>query len=192
MTVNFRNMAKGYPWNTDCWYYQTDGGCYCSFTYSYYSSPFCYSGGPICQTTPYTSASCGTYGVARTCCDKRYIQINDLLVFVSLCQTGCLSCSSATYCKICDHPNGYYLNPTDHLCYTICPQATYKNDTYLFLNTTTYNGVVSTNPEYWCMTCNNTCLECVNLTYCTTCYAYGRNESFLFNNTCVNPCPNGY
>lgn len=161
VTLSFRNDGKGNlantHSNTGCNLGATDGTCYCS--YSYYDG--------VCGVlTRCSTASvftccggCHTDGPSTTtCCDKRYIQINDLLLFASVCQTGCLSCSSATYCKTCDHPNGYYLNPTDHLCYTTCPQATYKNDTYPFLNTSTYNGIASTNPEYWCLTCNNTCL----------------------------------
>jgi hypothetical protein len=114
---------------------------------------------------------------------SRYLIIRDIILFSSHCQTGCLNCSSTTFCMICNYPT-YHLNPVDHLCYQVCPQATYKNTTTLF-RTTSVN-------ETLCLTCNATCLECDNLTYCTRCYTLGRNESFLYNNTCVNPCPNLY
>ena len=119
-----------------------------------------------------------------------------MLVFISKCENGCKNCTDRYYCTICNGLIGYFLNPVDNRCYTTCPQATYKDNTTLFLANATINQI-----EYWCSACNKTCMECENLTYCTKCYPYGRNESFLYNNTCLNlclnatctsHCPNGY
>lgn len=139
-----------YPYNSDsnCFYFSTNGFCYC-----YRGSPdFDCNGG-------------------ANCCGLRYFQVNDLLVFVSRCQTGCLTCTSATYCKTCDWAGGgYYLNPVDHLCYLVCPQATFKDDATLFLASVAYATI-----EHWCSACPPTCLECSSLVVCTICYPYGRN-----------------
>lgn len=67
--------------------------------------------------------------------------VTDLIAFASLCQTGCLNCTSSTYCMMCDTSNTadpYYIYQKDHLCYKTCPQATFKDNTTLFLNASQY------------------------------------------------------
>ena len=87
VSISFRLLSSAFPYNSACDFGVMDGNCYCST---------CNIINPYC---------CG----GRTCCDQRYIRVNDLLVFASLCPTGCLNCTSTTYCIICDFSLGYYL-----------------------------------------------------------------------------------
>jgi hypothetical protein len=80
-------------------------------------------------------------GVTRNCCENRFIEIRDMLVFISRCPTNCLACTSATACTQCDV--GFILNYADNLCYSTCPQATYINSTMYRLGNVvngTYDG----------------------------------------------------
>jgi len=183
LTVTFRSLNNSYPVNTDTCPYNT---CQCRCSYQ---NTLC-TWITVCGGYNDCFLGCGACSCPQTltCCDQRYIQIRDIILFSSHCGTGCLSCSSQTYCKICDYSNLYYLNPDDHLCYKVCPQATYPNDTGVYF-VTDPNTLIF---ENWCLTCNATCLECSSPSVCSRCYTLGRNESFLFNNTCVNPCPTNY
>ena len=121
-----------------------------------------------------TSCSCCSTSMA-SCCDNKYIQINDLLVFISKCTDNCKSCSSLTTCYECN--TGYVLNYADKLCYpnSQCPQATYLNSTmYQIGNYATAPPYTATNIAY-CVECYKYCLECSSSTYCTRCYTTGRN-----------------
>ena len=53
---------------------------------------------------------CGGCAASAVCCEFRYAQINDVLVFASKCQVGCLQCQSPTNCTLCDVASLYYLN----------------------------------------------------------------------------------
>jgi len=43
-----------------------------------------------------------------------------------------------------------------------------------------------------CTFCNNTCISCVNETFCYDCVINGTNKAFLLGNLCVKTCPDGY
>lgn len=86
----------------------------------------------------------------KGCCDTKYVQITDYMLFVSICPTGCLNCTSATACIICDISLGYYINRADQTCYLTCPQTTYKDKITTFLSSTVI--------EYQCSSCPTKCL----------------------------------
>jgi len=170
LTVSFINMKKGAPYNNHGHFScnskrgLTDFECPCAktFTACFTSYTFCNDGDHLCSSNRYLDD--------YYCCEPRYIEIKELLVFISKCQTGCLSCNSLTDCTICDQANGYYLYPEDNKCYKICPQATYQNFTTTFLNNPSYPFVSI------CAACDRKCMECsVIATNCSICYPYGRN-----------------
>lgn len=104
--------------------------------------------------------TCGGCGVASVCCDEKYIEIRDILVFASICPTGCTKCSSATICSACIAT--YSLNYADSLCYLTCPQATYLNGTMYVIGgvppgTYTYPGYIYSAQSY-CVPCPTLCL----------------------------------
>jgi hypothetical protein len=139
VTLTFSLKDSNYGLNTDincANYLVSNGGCYCLYSYS--CSGFSYS-----RCTAYTD--CGVYHPDdRTCCYLRYIQITDVILFTTNCQTGCSSCTSSTNCIMCDISNPlmiYYRCPLDNLCYLTCPQATFKDNTTLFLNAAGYNQI---------------------------------------------------
>lgn len=188
LTFELKDNSCGLNYDSNCVnYLSSTCQCYCYTVYSY--SCTYYSGNiGFC---PGGTDPCGNTHVAvQTCCYLKYIKITDLILFTTNCPNNCVACTTSTTCERCDTTNPlqiYYRCPLDNQCYLTCPQTTYKDNTTLFLNNTGYNQI-----EYLCSTCNNTCLECDSPTYCTKCFYAGRNESFLYNNTCVNPCYNGY
>lgn len=189
LTFSLKDNDFGLNYDGSCTnYLASTGQCYCYRVYAYSCA------GPTTGNWGVCSGStdpCSTYhGPVRTCCYLKYITITDVILFTSNCPSNCLACSTSTSCTICDTTNPlkiYYRCPLDNLCYLTCPQTTYKDNTTLFLNSAGYAQI-----EYLCSTCNNTCLECESPIYCTKCFYAGRNESFLYNHTCVNPCYNGY
>jgi len=160
-----------------------------------------YSDWPTCTCLGCTCSYTCCSTVNLVCCDVRYFKLHDIILFVSLCPPNCLNCTSANKCNHCDTANKYYLSVTDSLCYLVpdpvtpptpptiphqCPQSTYPNATTTFQLNAAYQI------EFLCMVCNATCLECTDLYNCTKCYTLGRNESFFYNYTCINPCINGH
>lgn len=139
----FNSNTTNYPLNQAA---PTCGDCNCYF----------FSGSCCC--TSCAASCCGPASCyVNNCCDHKYLQINDLLVFISKCQTNCQNCSSATNCSSCSA--GYLLNYADNQCYSSCPQATYKNDTMYQLGgyTPTGGSYVKQNQTF-CVACNATCL----------------------------------
>ena len=122
--------------------------------------------------------NCGIAGQSINCCDDRYIEVQDLLVLVSVCPTGCLTCISATVCLTCvAAPTAYVLNYADKLCYLSCPQSTYANSTLHTLGNLTTGAYTSYTEAFYttCVPCNKTCLECIDSDTCTRCFTTGRN-----------------
>jgi len=142
LTVNWMNAnTTNYPFNqVGC------SNCDCTTPVYTCCCSGCASAG-CCDTS-----NCWT----PTCCDHKYIQINDLLVFVSKCTDNCLSCSTATNCLVCN--TGYNLNLADKLCYSSCPQSTYVNSTSYFIGNYTSTGSYVQVYMSVCTSCNNTCL----------------------------------
>ena len=128
-----------------------------------------------CDCRGCSTCGCDSY-YGSSCCDDKYIQINDLLVFISKCTDNCKSCSSLTTCYACN--TGYVLNYADKLCYpnSKCPQATYLNSTMYQIGSYPTGGSYTTAANIaYCVECYKYCLECSSSTYCTRCYTTGRN-----------------
>jgi hypothetical protein len=152
-------------------------------------------GNTNCRCGALAGTCCGCGGDPQNCCEDKYIEIRDMIVFYTPCPTNCATCNSQTNCSSCTTGS---LNLADSLCYTTCPQGTYSNTSSYY-----YGGVTSTgtypSPIYFptfqtaCIPCaSDFCLECINSTHCTRCYTLGRNQSYLLNYTCLQTCQFGY
>lgn len=174
VTVSFALLDSSLPYNTGCNAWARDGVCSCWLAACWACCASCCPG-------------CCGWG----CCDAKYIQVRDYMLFVSVCPTGCLNCTSASACIMCDTSLGalgYYINKADKTCYLTCPQTTYQDIVTTFTTSATTTAII----EYVCSPCPITCLWCTSATVCTICFAYGKNESFLYKGSCINPCIDGF
>lgn len=151
LTISFSNNNQSLPVNTD----GCTGTCDCN-------------------------SICGLCCISGGCCEDRYIEIRDIIVFASLCPNFCLTCTSASVCNACW--TGFYLNEADRQCYSTCPQATYSNSTMYLAGNASSGSYISTSGtaytevyQAFCVPCDPLCMECINSTQCTRCYTIGRN-----------------
>ena len=92
------------------------------------------------------------------------------------CDSKCLTCDgNATYCLSCESTSTYkYLeivSNSSQSCVNSCKSGAYPDTTLTPIT---------------CILCVNNCSTCNTATYCLTC----TNNHFLFNNTCLDICPN--
>ena len=82
------------------------------------------------------------------------------------CSYGCLSCSSNTYCTLCDNQ---YTRTNDGKCLMGCPSGSFLN-----------NNI--------CVSCPLGCSSCINSSKCTSCF----QQMFLTTDfKCTTTCPIG-
>ena len=108
LTVGWTNTDSTLPVNINSCTSSCNCRC-CDCTYSSSNSWCCtgYTGvGTTCGGCC-SGSDCG-YFTKDDCCENKYIQIDDLLVFVSRCPSNCSGCYSATKCTNCTAP--YKLN----------------------------------------------------------------------------------
>lgn len=129
-----------------------------------------------CKTCSNTTSNC-------TSCKTNNLQNNQCLGnclagFIAVSQV-CLACTSPcatcsviqANCTSCLSPLSPQLYLSNFICQQTCPPSTYPNAS-----------------NFECSACVSPCSLCTTLLACTSCVA-GR---FLYNSSCINPCPGGY
>jgi len=153
-----------YPNSTDHVCYTCDLGCItCQF-----NSSHCYS----CDTTlgyAYYRNYC-----YMTCPASTFLATGG--TNCSNCNNTCIMCTDQVTCSSCTLNGGNKAFLLGVLCFRTCPTGYYGDDNF------------GSGPNI-CSLCNFTCATCTGYpSPCQSCIT----GYYLYQNTCINPCPTGY
>lgn len=145
--------------------YLYNGKCLTQCGYNQFGSGTnCYDCSANCNTcavqaTQCTSCPIGSYLTTQKSC------MNSLSAIV--CDIGCVSCSSFSYCLICD---SNYIKTDDGKCVMRCPTGTFRSNSS-------------------CVSCPLGCLSCDSSTKCTSCV---QQMVLTLDSKCSLSCPFGF
>ncbi|KAL4456738.1 hypothetical protein ABPG73_014764 [Tetrahymena malaccensis] len=156
----------------------------------------------ICQESGYFISTQQNNICVQNCdtTQSQYIdQTNSLQFYCRQCNQLCQTCKDGVNCLTC--VQGYYLIENQcYACHNSCKTCngpnqinciTCKDDLYYQQSTSLCTKTCKSN-EYiqnqMCIQCDKSCASCLSLQNCLSC----NQDYYLFQNTCVLNCPNGY